>query len=74
MQPIVVHRRLRQGGALGTQSAEVGRVIRVAAHAVDALALDQQTATDTAVTTGGFDLLAHEFLLLRHISNSPNVS
>ncbi len=43
-----------QGGALGAQAAEIGRVVGVAAHAGNApvLGLDEDAAADAAVAAG----------------------
>jgi hypothetical protein len=46
-----------QRGALGAQAAKIGRVFGITAYADNFIVVgfDQQTATDSAVTTRGFD-------------------
>jgi hypothetical protein len=48
---------------LRAQSPQIGRMIRITAHTENTLAIgsDQDTATDTAITTRGFDFVAHDF-------------
>jgi hypothetical protein len=63
MEAIRRLRRLAQGGTLGTQTAAVGRVIRIASNAgyPAVFGFDQHAAADAAVATSGFDFGSHDF-------------
>jgi hypothetical protein len=67
---------LGEGCALGAEASAIGGVVGIAPHAGNrtVFGLDEHTATDAAVTTGGFDLPIHDFPFGQALSNSRAMS